>query len=246
MKIISLNIWGGRIYEPLKVFIKTHSSTVDVFCFQEVRNGEIENEEEGVGEIENLFKDISEILPDFIGYFAEQVYGVGSAVFVKNTLKVRSENSFQILSAKDLAHVKRPNGNSYYPRIMQVVSLTNPDITIYNFHGIPGTKKKDTPERDLQTERLLEILEKDDSPKILVGDFNLDMETRAIGILEKIMKNLVREYGFIATRNHNYSSYKELPFSDYAFISKEIQVKDFKVLSDEVSDHNPLYLEFEI
>jgi len=33
-------------------------------------------------------------------------------------------------------------------------------------------------------------------------------------------------------------------FADYALLRGEINVKDFKVLLDEVFDHSPLYLEF--
>ena len=35
MKIISLNIWGGRVHKPLLDFLKNHTE-VDVFCLQEV------------------------------------------------------------------------------------------------------------------------------------------------------------------------------------------------------------------
>ena len=34
-----------------------------------------------------------------------------------------------------------------------------------------------------------------------------------------------------------------LPFADYIFVSKDIKVKDFKVLPDEVSDHLALSIE---
>ncbi len=39
MKLITLNTNGGRVFEPLMNFIKTHSSDTDIFCFQEVFNG---------------------------------------------------------------------------------------------------------------------------------------------------------------------------------------------------------------
>jgi len=243
MKLISLNAWGGRLYEPLEKFIKHHAVDVDIFCFQEMRNGEKEDKSEGADEIEDLFSLVSEMLPNFIGYFAKQVEGIGSAAFVKNTIKVERGKSFQIIPAKDLAHLKRPNGNSYYPRIMQVVSLKDPEITIYNFHGIPGNKKRDTPERDLQTRLLIETLDKDSAPKILVGDFNLDMDTNAVSVLGSRMRNLVQEGGFATTRNHYYEDYLAVPFSDYAFVSRDISVKSFSVLDEQVSDHTALLIE---
>ncbi len=36
MILVSLNIWGGVLYQPLIKFIKDYSDKVDIFCFQEV------------------------------------------------------------------------------------------------------------------------------------------------------------------------------------------------------------------
>ena len=244
MKLISLNLWGGQLYKPLQSFLISHAHDTDIFCFQEMRNGEIDNVHEGDGEREDLFNEISVMLPDHTGYFAEQVRGVGSATFVKKDIEVEGDMSMQILTAEDLAHMKRPNGSGYYPRILQIVSLKNPAITVYNFHGIPGSGKKDTPERKLQTERLLEVLNKKEGLKILVGDFNLGMETQAVSEMENSMRNLVKEGGFATTRNSHYEDYMTVPFSDYAFVSKDIHVEHFEVLPDEVSDHLALMLIF--
>ena len=58
------------------------------------------------------------------------------------------------------------------------------------------------------------------------------------------MKNLIKENGIKFTRNSRYKDYKMLPFADYIFISKDIEVTNFEVLQDEVSDHLALLLEF--
>ncbi len=39
MKLISLNTWCGIKYDLLMKFLEEHSSEIDIFCFQEVRNG---------------------------------------------------------------------------------------------------------------------------------------------------------------------------------------------------------------
>ena len=56
------------------------------------------------------------------------------------------------------------------------------------------------------------------------------------------MRNLIAEFGITSTRSSLYT--KPLRFADYMFVSNGIEVKDFKVLPDEVSDHLALYLEF--
>lgn len=36
MKLITLNTWGGKQYEPLLEFLLKYSTDIDLFCFQEV------------------------------------------------------------------------------------------------------------------------------------------------------------------------------------------------------------------
>jgi len=187
---------------------------------------------------------LKDLLPGFIGYFTEMVPGVGIASFVRNNIEVEKVESAQILTAQETKHLAMPNGDSYYPRMIQSVYLKNNDLIIHNFHGIPGNSKKDTPERELQTNRLLRIIDNSTKPQILVGDFNLDMNTEAVSKLENQLQNLVKDGGFKTTRNSNYSKFETLPFADYVFASKNIKINQFKVLSDEVSDHLALLLDF--
>ena len=234
MKLISLNVWEGEVYEPLKNFIKNHKNDTDIFCFQEViRRKEL-----------NLFNEIQLLLPDFTGYLTEQVPGVGLATFIRNTINVSKLDSFSILSSRDIKGLIMPDGSGYYPRMMQVISIEKPKINICNFHGVPGNLKQDTKERELQTKRLQEILDSFDDPKIIVGDFNLNLDTEAILAMEKKVKNLIRESTFKTTRSKYYDKKEIMPFADYAFVSQNIKVKNFEVLQDEVSDHLPIMLEF--
>ena len=57
------------------------------------------------------------------------------------------------------------------------------------------------------------------------------------------LRNLVAEFGVTSTRTSLYT--RPEPFADYVFVSDGIHVRDFRVLTDEVSDHAPLLLEFD-
>lgn len=243
MKIISLNAWCGIISEPLKSFIKQHSYKTDIFCFQEIRNGYYQNKEKGSNEWVDMFSDIEKMLPNHKGYFSEMSQGVGVATFVHLYIKVGKVDTHEILSKEDTHHIKMEDGWNYYARLMQSVDLNNGELIIHNFHGIPGNFKKDTPERKLQTDRILEVMNSNNEPQIIVGDFNLDMNTEAISRIEEKMRNLIKEGNIKTTRNSLYKSYETLPYADFAFVSKDLEVKDFKVLQDEVSDHLALSLE---
>lgn len=39
MKIVTLNVWGGKLYEPFINFIKEKSEEVEIFCFQDALFG---------------------------------------------------------------------------------------------------------------------------------------------------------------------------------------------------------------
>jgi len=69
MKLITLNTWGGKVYQPLINFIKQHSEDTDIFCFQEVFKTSTENHDYK-GYRLNLYDEISTILNNFHGYFA--------------------------------------------------------------------------------------------------------------------------------------------------------------------------------
>ena len=74
-----------------------------------------------------------------------------------------------------------------------------------------------------------------------MGDFNLLPETQSIKKLESIgLRNLIKEYGVTSTRTAHYTKLEK--YADYMFVSRDIEVADFKVLPDAVSDHSPLYL----
>jgi len=244
MKLISLNTWCGIKYEALIKFIEVQSKEADIFCFQEIRNGKYFNQSELAEERINLFHELEKILSNFNSYYTEMVPGVGIASFVRKNIEVKKIISTQILMAKEIEHLAMPNGNSYYPRLMQSLYFKNNNLIVHNFHGIPGNSKGDTPERGLQTKRLLEIVNTTDAPQIIVGDFNLDMNTESVSKLSERMINLVKVGGFKTTRNSNYNKIESLPFADYAFVTKDILVEKFEVLSDVVSDHLALALSF--
>lgn len=239
MKLITLNTWGGRLNKPILDFIKNHNDT-DIFCFQEVNNGAFD-EIVDLEEDKNLFTHMQEILPGHIGYFSPQVDGTGHAMFIKNDIDTGPVAFYSILREEEIVNMPDP-----FPRIMQAVTLRSLGVSIYNFHGVPKDAKQDNPVRDLQTERVMEIIKNDEHPKIIVGDFNLNPDTRAIGEFDKLFTNHIKNSDYKTTRSKHYEKINEFPFADYIFTTPSIKVSEFKVLDDEVSDHLPLLLNFDI
>ncbi|MBI3589256.1 MAG: hypothetical protein HY093_02480 [Candidatus Liptonbacteria bacterium] len=257
MKLISLNTAGGQFLEPLLEFIKKRRSEIDTFCFQEIFFGS-KSELGPHGARVNLHEEIASILSDFTPYIHQAPLGfiffgemvdsipIGQATFVKNNLKVISSGGF-LTHSENANQLKVSNGNFLYTAI----EIKENKLLIGNLHGLvlPNSGKNDNPLRDHQTRKILDFFESKGgfNKKVLIGDFNVQPETHSIAQFGQNLRNLIQENGIKTTRNHNYKDmekYKDY-IADYCFVSKDLEVKDFRVLPEIVSDHLPLYLEFD-
>ena len=120
-------------------------------------------------------------------------------------------------------------------------------LNICNFHGRwkPGDKR-DTLEREEQSKRIIQYFSSVSGPKIIGGDFNLDIETESVRMLEAAgYRNLIREYRVRTTRNRiAWEMYPETPqlHSDFIFVSPDVSVASLEVPEIVISDHLPMIL----
>jgi endonuclease/exonuclease/phosphatase family metal-dependent hydrolase len=243
MKLITLNVWGGHLRNPLLGFINNNRH-IDFFCLQELYFNAHRSLNFQVQELSlNIFSDIKKLLPDHHAIFrpaVENVYGIG--IFIKNTIDIIGEGEINI-------HTKQhyPGIGLNHDRNLQWVECqhNNKIFSILNVHGLwNGKGKKDTPERMLQSQRIRQFMDTINTPKILCGDFNLRPDTGSMLLLEQGMNNLITQHKIRSTRTSYYP--KEEPFADYILTSPDIMVNHFSVMSDEVSDHAPLLLDFDL
>lgn len=250
MKLLTLNIWGGKIHEELLSFL-SRNHQIDIFCFQEVFHGV--SDSQSTNDFINhpdarrrIYGDIEKVLPGFAGYFCPVLsdkYGI--AIFVKKGIEVLStgkavmfeNNEFDPNEVKMRDHTRKLQW-------LKVRSLGK-EYVIVNVHGHwHRDGKEDNPARIHQSEVILKTLEQHKGlPIVVVGDFNLRPDTESVRMLEQKMTNLIRTHNVKKTRTGLYTG-KE-PHADYVFLSLEVTEKDFAVLPDEVSDHAALFVEFE-
>ncbi len=245
MKLITLNTWGGPILQPLLDFISAKGKEVDVFCFQEVYHEADPKIYDYERDCFDLFNKIKERLPNYKNYFHEYFkgsYGLGMCM----------TNELNLLSIDDhFVHMHKgfiPEGRlGHHARNIQIATFEKDSkkYNIVNFHGLwNGQGKTDTEDRINQSKKIIEALEKLEGEIVFCGDFNLLPDTQSLKMFEDFgLRNLIKEYGITDTRTNLYD--KSVRFADYIFVSSGIEVKDFKVLPDVVSDHAPLYIEFE-
>lgn len=242
MKLISLNIWGGFVREPLLNFVNAHQD-VDFFCLQEVYHGAEKkiSDDDKVLSL-NIFSEFQALLPNHEGFFRPVVdHKYGIAMFVKKTIDILEEGDIAIHENPEY-----PGHGPTHSRNLQWLEFKfkNENYSIMNVHGLwNGKGKTDTPERIAQAKRIRDFMDSINTPKILCGDFNLRPDTTSINIIESGMNNLIRDFQVKSTRTSLYD--KEERFADYIFTSPEVKVQQFQVLKHEVSDHAPLLLDFE-
>lgn len=245
MKIITLNIWGGKLKDPLFKFLKHYSPLVDIFCFQEIYSSK-KSVTNNKGMHLNIFEQICKILPNHQEYYASSYKlnnqaSTGLAIFASKKIVVKSVSDLFIFGKRTNKQIINYQNA---PRNLQYFTFEIKDqrYLLCHFHGIWHPKTKlDTSQRILQTEKIRNFLRRHKESIILCGDFNLLPDTKSISILEKGMINLVKEYNITTTRNSYYG--RDEKFADYFLTSPEIGIKNFKVLKDSVSDHLPLLLE---
>lgn len=255
MKLISLNTWGGRAgKDTLLEFFKAHKD-VDIFCLQEIWSApypHLEGKPAGGMEIDTKdiqvygMQEISTLLDTHQPYFKPaHLDNYGLMMLVHKNIKVLEEG--EVFVYKEKGYVPTGDVGDHARNVQYVTCDTSHGVrTIMNFHGLwqPGAGHIDNADRLKQSENIAAFVRTLTNPYVIAGDFNLMPETKSLKILEDMgMHNLVKKYGITSTRTHFYT--KPDKFADYALVSPGIEVKDFKILPDEVSDHSPLYVEFE-
>ncbi len=249
MKILSLNAWGGRVNPEILDFVAAWNGRADAFCFQEMMRDTGETEFDPVldpREIRRTVETFSELLPDYEHRFSN-FYGddYGLATFVHRDVGIRAVSECLVYGQ----HPRRPLAPGYegeHCRKILITELGN-DVRLVNFHGlwIRGYGKGDHDHRIEQSRRILETLHPFGVPTVLMGGFNLDPDTESMGMLERAgFRNLVKEYGITDTRTPLYEKTVSR-YADYALVTPDVPVTDFRVLPDVVSDHAPILLEIE-
>jgi endonuclease/exonuclease/phosphatase family metal-dependent hydrolase len=249
IKLISLNIWGGRVKEPLREFFRQHRD-IDIFCLQEVfsqaRDSEIievlTDNPDGI--ITDFGQELEQLLPEHQVHFlptGADCYGLAMAV--KKNLTVKSQGVVTLYHGPKFPDPD--NRWADHDRKMQWLEIVKNghSYCIMNVHGHWKKDKLDDKDCLHQNVQILNFLMHTGRlPKILVGDFNLLPQTTCIKRLGGALFDLIKANRVKSTRTSLCKSKDR--FADYAFVSPDVNVVDFAVMPDEVSDHNPLYLEF--
>jgi endonuclease/exonuclease/phosphatase family metal-dependent hydrolase len=273
MRIVTLNTWGGRVYEPLRAWLRDIDA--DIYCLQEVFSSqeygfysdEVPEGRQGDPLIRvNLFEEVQKILPDHRGMMLPQcrwqvhntfkkeepLCQLGIATFVrKGILMGKGQSGFVYQEYREIPQTELPT-----PRVahaVRIIPAAGRPVVVAHMHGLWIREgKHDTLERVKQAELFLSLIESvcevGDSV-VACGDFNVLPNSATLPILQGLHDLVVRG-GHTSTRTplyYNSRGKKDLPrFADYMLVSPGVKVEKFDVVHEPIiSDHCPLVLDIE-
>lgn len=258
MKLITLNIWGGRVLEPLLQLAQTKLQDADVICLQEVLSAKeaLQGTEVCTNTLEQLlplmgdyrFVYNSNVVDTLTSKISQPGLRYGNAIFVRKNLRLRaSQNHYIVKYPGDSFDLE---GGEDHPRALQVVQLTDEvghDFAVANYHGYwSNGPKTDDATRVEQSGRIRQVLDGIGEDFILCGDFNLLPSTQSLAMLKDGLGDMVEKYKLPTTRSKLYKRIDYAPFADYVLTSPGVKDLSFSALEEVVSDHLALELEFEL
>jgi len=197
----------------------------------------------------DLTTKVSKILKNHNCYVERGAFFKPTNVFDCQVIFTRK--NLEILSSGKLNLYKKSPATTGFASYV-VVKTNGKNVNIVNVHGksIPG-HKLDTPARLKQSETIIEFLKDKNGLTIIGGDFNLMPNTKSITLLEEAgYRNLIHDFDIKETRNRlswmQFPTHEKQHFADYVFVSKDVKVNKFEVPYNEISDHLPQILDFEI
>lgn len=129
---------------------------------------------------------------------------------------------------------RRPDENGYYePRVIlkNVVDIGDVDISVYVTHfGL------NLLEKERMVDKLIELIENDKNPCVLMGDFNSEPQAAELKPLFDRLQSVAK----VCNNNQKtFATYGDEKQIDYIFVSKEFEIKSFERINFILSDHYP-------
>ncbi|WP_237102595.1 endonuclease/exonuclease/phosphatase family protein [Nonomuraea sp. MG754425] len=264
MRIISLNAWGGAMFDDLAPWLDTCDA--DILCLQEVTRTpdlggwtRFDDAHRSLPQRANLLADVRSRLPRHHDLFAVSDTGpvrdherrvhhqdFGVATFVAETLPVVGLRTAFVHGGYAEHHDDWPSQNR--PRTALAVRVLDRRadrfVTVVNLHGLrDASGKADTPARHAQAERLAELItgvREQGDLTVVCGDLNLLPGSHTFRILAGL--GLTDLVGDADTRTSHYA--KPVRHASYLLVSDPAAVERFEIMTaPEVSDHRALMVQ---
>lgn len=244
MKLIQLNIWQGRTIRRALPFLEKQNA--DILCLQEVYSAKnpVPGHWDAFSSLE-LIKDSCSyeyvyFSPLYSFFVAGEKVTFGNAILSKTPFNNTKSTFTKGEYIEDVAKKAIiPN-----QRNVQLVSIEidGKDLSIVNHHA-HREPTADGSEESLDRMKLVKDFIGDiDNYLIIAGDMNVNPSTPTAKVLSSYGRNLTSEKKISSTMT-DLAMY--VPVSpDHIIVSDDVDVLDFNVSDETVSDHKALILKF--
>ena len=262
MRIVSLNAWGGALFDELGGWLP--GSGADVLCLQETTRTRgltgwttFADGVRSLPQRADLFGDVQALMPHHLALFDpsdagpvvddegaryRQEFGLG--LFVDRRYPL-TDRQTRFVHGTFADHAQWPaDGRPRVAQAVRIVAGSNRTVAVMHVHGLRvGTGKEDNSQRRSQAERLAAFIGAVAAPSDLVvvcGDLNVLPSSETFDILGRVgLVDLVRQAD---TRTSHYP--KPGRHASYLLVSDPAAVRRFEVIHQpEVSDHRALVLD---
>jgi endonuclease/exonuclease/phosphatase family metal-dependent hydrolase len=255
IKILQLNINSDNYWDQLISFITDND--FDILDFQEVTGkdtlaGNIHSQRDIFSELLKHFGDKYDAELAITQRYASSPFAyMGNATFFKKSFTILEKKEIALSTFSQLF----PTDGTIFEKIGRKIlylklSIANKKISFLNTHFAWAKSPIEEPHQTKQGEIFIDYLRTVPVPFILTGDFNLDPQQPFIQKINKLSRNLIDTYHITNTLNPNNHRVKSLfppgVAVDYIFTSNDLEVKNFSVINEDISDHLGLTAEIEI
>ena len=176
---------------------------------------------------------------------------MGNAIFYKKAFTLKEKHIQSLHELREPFPSERNNYEDLGRTALHIkLDLYGTIVSFINAHLAWAKTPQEEPHQTRQGEIFLTFLETIPAPFILSGDFNLSPDQPLIQKVNKLARNLTSEYHITNTLNPRTHRAKVLfpkgVAVDYIYISRDLQVKNFVVIEEDISDHLGLTAEIEI
>ncbi|KXK12299.1 MAG: hypothetical protein UZ22_OP11002000098 [Microgenomates bacterium OLB23] len=256
-KYIQSNVWfGGKLHEKLIPFIKNEQP--DFVALQEVIMPRavspytahpaldfLHNLKQATGLMHSVFVPETGF-SDKTHYDNENLVDMGVAILSK--FPIKSYSYINYIHEYQTFVWETMDRWDIMPKGLLTAHINTPNKPLYvaTTHGVWGTDDKDNADRDIMIDCLLKET-RGKTPLLLSGDLNIDQQSQGIGRLEEQLVNVFK--GKLKTSfnmRHKSGGTFDQSVVDFIFATKDIKIIKAYSTNEDVSDHLPLLLEFEL
>ena len=252
ISLLQLNIESARFVDEIVSYIKQYDFDIlhlqevsahvfnkyhNIDCFQELKNR--------LG-YEGVLTKTTTRLNDPSSYF-------GKAILFKPAFTLRSQQEIWMKPTKQLVQlpktaeeIRQLSHNALHVQLEK----DGKTINCINTHLAWGPTPEDEQYKLDEAKILVDYMKNVSKPFVLSGDFNVTPDSQIVEWFDAMATYLITEYRITNTLNPNVHRAKILfPQGlavDYIYISKDIKVDNFEVITEDLSDHFGLKTKIEI